>query len=302
MLKLETAPKAGITVDPVEPAEPGSSPWRDAWYRLSKNRLALIGGCIILLFAFLCLIAGLIAPDPDFQDLALYASPPGSAHWFGTDSLGRDLFSRVLHGGRISLAVGVVASMVALCIGVVYGTISGFYGGTVDAVMMRVVDILYALPFAIFVILLTVFFGSNLYLLFGAIGAVEWLTMARIVRGQVRSLRKMEFVEAAEALGISRRRIIFRHMIPNVLGPVIVYTTLTIPSVMLLESFLSFLGLGVQPPNASWGVLIHEGALAMEEFPWLLIFPGLAFSITLFSFNFLGDGLRDALDPRAAKD
>ncbi len=302
MPELAATPKAAALTDAAEPAEPGSSPWRDAWYRLSKNRLALAGGCIIILFAFLCLIAGWIAPDPDLQDLALYARPPGHAHWFGTDSLGRDLFSRVLHGGRISLAVGVVASTVALCIGVVYGTISGFYGGTVDAVMMRVVDILYALPFAIFVILLTVFFGSNLYLLFGAIGAVEWLTMARIVRGQVRSLRKMEFVEAAEALGISRRRIIFRHMIPNVLGPVIVYTTLTIPSVMLLESFLSFLGLGVQPPNASWGVLIHEGALAMEEFPWLLIFPGLAFSITLFSFNFLGDGLRDALDPRAAKD
>ncbi len=302
MLELEAEPQASAPANLPEPAELGSSPWRDAWYRLSKNRLALVGGCLILLFAFLCLIAGFIAPDPDFQDLALYASPPGHAHWFGTDSLGRDLFSRVLHGGRISLAVGVVASTVALCIGVVYGTISGFYGGTVDAVMMRIVDILYALPFAIFVILLTVFFGSNLYLLFGAIGAVEWLTMARIVRGQVRSLRKMEFVEAAEALGISRRRIILRHMIPNVLGPVIVYTTLTIPSVMLLESFLSFLGLGVQPPNASWGVLIHEGALAMEEFPWLLIFPGLAFSITLFSFNFLGDGLRDALDPRAAKD
>ena len=288
MPELEAAPTT-FAVPATEPAEPGSSPWRDAWYRLSKNRLALVGGCLIILFAFLCLIAGLIAPDPDFQDLALYASPPSHAHWFGTDALGRDLFSRVLHGGRISLAVGIVASMVALCIGVVYGTISGFYGGTVDAVMMRIVDILYALPFAIFVILLTVFFGSNLLLLFGAIGAVEWLTMARIV-------------EAAEALGISRRRIIFRHMIPNVLGPVIVYTTLTIPSVMLLESFLSFLGLGVQPPNASWGVLIHEGALAMEEFPWLLIFPGLAFSITLFSFNFLGDGLRDALDPRAAKD
>ncbi len=302
MLETEEAPGIAAIADPVEPAEPGSSPWRDAWYRLSKNRLALLGGCLIILFAFLCLIAGLIAPDPDFQDLALYASPPSHAHWFGTDALGRDLFSRVLHGGRISLAVGVVASTVALCIGVVYGTVSGFYGGTVDAVMMRIVDILYALPFAIFVILLTVFFGSNLLLLFGAIGAVEWLTMARIVRGQVRSLRKMEFVEAAEALGISRWRIIFRHMIPNVLGPVIVYTTLTIPSVMLLESFLSFLGLGVQPPNASWGVLIHEGALAMEEFPWLLIFPGLAFSITLFSFNFLGDGLRDALDPRAAKD
>jgi oligopeptide transport system permease protein len=214
----------------------------------------------------------------------------------------RDLFARVLFGGRISLAVGVVATAVALCIGVIYGTVSGFLGGTVDAVMMRVVDILYALPFTIFVILLTVFFGSNLILLFAAIGAVEWLTMARIVRGQVRSLRKMEFIEAAEALGISKKRIIFRHMIPNVLGPIIVYTTLTIPSVMLLEAFLSFLGLGVQPPNASWGVLIGEGAKDMEEFPWLLIFPGIALSITLFSFNFLGDGLRDALDPRASKD
>ena len=179
---------------------------------------------------------------------------------------------------------------------------AGFFGGKVDALMMRIVDILYALPFAIFVILLTVFFGSNLFLLFGAIGAVEWLTMARIVRGQVRTLRKMEFVEAALSLGLRKRRIIFRHMIPNVLGPVIVYTTLTIPSVMLLEAFLSFLGLGVQPPNASWGVLIHDGAEKMEDFPWLLVFPGLAFSLTLFSFNFLGDGLRDALDPRASKD
>ena len=222
--------------------------------------------------------------------------------------------------------MGVVATFVALTIGVVYGTISGYYGGNVDAVMMRVVDIIYALPFVIFVILLSVFFNNdetrerinhvihavglrfslgsefNIILLFAAIGAVEWLTMARIVRGQVRSLRRMDFVEAAEALGIRTRRIIFRHMIPNVLGPIIVYTTLTIPSVMLLEAFLSFLGLGVQPPNASWGTLIGDGAKSMEEFPWLLVYPGLALSITLFSFNFLGDGLRDALDPRSSKD
>ena len=301
MVALEEAPESTSAL-PAPAAESGASLWRDAWHRLLKNKLALAGGCVIIVLTLLCILANLIGLPPDYQDLSLYASPPGRAHWFGTDTLGRDLFARVLFGGRISLAVGVVATAVALCIGVVYGTVSGFFGGTVDAVMMRIVDILYALPFTIFVILLTVFFGSNLILLFAAIGAVEWLTMARIVRGQVRSLRKMEFIEAAEALGISRRRIIFRHMIPNVLGPIIVYTTLTIPSVMLLEAFLSFLGLGVQPPNASWGVLIGEGAKSMEEFPWLLIFPGLALSITLFSFNFLGDGLRDALDPRASKD
>ena len=300
---LETAEVKAVAAAPAEPEpETGGSLWRDAWHRLLKNKLAVAGGCIIVFVALACLLAGVIAPDPNAQDLNTYITGPSRAHWFGTDPLGRDLFARVLWGGRVSLAVGVVATFVALCIGVVYGTVAAFLGGKIDALMMRVVDILYALPFTIFVILLTVFFGSNLLLLFGAIGAVEWLTMARIVRGQVRTLRKMEFVEAALSLGLTKRRIIFRHMIPNVLGPGIVYTTLTIPSVMLLEAFLSFLGLGVQPPNASWGVLIHDGAEKMEDFPWLLIFPGLAFSMTLFSFNFLGDGLRDALDPRASKD
>lgn len=293
----------------------GSSLWEDAWRRLIRNRLAVFGGLVVLLMAIVCGIAPLLPiADPNAQDLANYATAPNWAHWFGTDILGRDLFSRVLFGGRISLAVGIVATGVALVIGVIYGTVAGFIGGATDAVMMRIVDILYALPFTIFVILLKVFLNDvkigghtigdeySIYLLFAAIGAVEWLTMARIVRGQVRSLRRLEFIEAAEALGLGRRRIIFRHMIPNVLGPVIVYTTLTIPSVMLFESFLSFLGLGVGPPNASWGVLIGDGQKAMEEFPWLLIFPGLALAIALFSFNFLGDGLRDALDPRAAKD
>ncbi len=327
MLELEAVKQAkALESATPETAEAGSSLWRDAWHRLLKNKLSVVGGVIVIIVTLLCAFAGVIAPDPNSQDLALYASAPSHAHWFGTDTLGRDLFARVLFGGRISLAVGMVATLVALCIGVVYGTISGYYGGNVDAVMMRIVDIIYALPFTIFVILLSVFFNNdetrarinhvihatglkfslgsefNIVLLFAAIGAVEWLTMARIVRGQVRSLRKMDFVEAAEALGIRPQRIIFRHMIPNVLGPIIVYTTLTIPSVMLLEAFLSFLGLGVQPPNASWGVLIGEGAKSMEEFPWLLTYPGLALSITLFSFNFLGDGLRDALDPRASKD
>ncbi len=330
---LETEEVTKIATDdtpaPLIPAEAeaGTSLWQDAWHRLLKNKLSIFGGIVVIVVGLLCICAGLIAPSPNAQNLDLHETPPSAAHWFGTDTLGRDLFARVLYGGRISLAVGVVATAVALLIGVVYGTVSGYYGGNVDAVMMRIVDIIYALPFTIFVILLSVFFNNdqtrdrinhvlhavfgngvtlgsefNIILLFAAIGAVEWLTMARIVRGQVRSLRKMDFVEAAIALGVPTRRIIFRHMIPNVLGPIVVYTTLTIPSVMLLEAFLSFLGLGVQPPNASWGVLIQEGAKSMEEFPWLLIFPGLALSVTLFSFNFLGDGLRDALDPRASKD
>jgi oligopeptide transport system permease protein len=207
-----------------------------------------------------------------------------------------------MYGSRVSLTVGFIATSVALLIGVLWGATAGFLGGRVDAIMMRIVDVLYALPFTIFIILLTVVFGSSMLLLFLAIGAVEWLTMARIVRGQVLTIKRQEFVEAAISMGLSPWQIITRHLIPNVLGPIIVYTTLTIPSVILLESFLSFLGLGIQPPQSSWGSLISGGVETMEEFPWLLIFPGLALSITLFSLNFLGDGLRDALDPRASKD
>jgi len=199
--------------------------------------------------------------------------------------------------------VGLVATFVALAIGVTYGAVAGFFGGKIDAVMMRIVDIMYALPFTIFVILLMVFFGRNIFLLFFAIGAVEWLTMARIVRGQIISIKKMEYIEAARALGLGKRRIIFRHMIPNILGPIIVYTTLTIPAVMLLEAFLSFLGLGVQPPMEFLGrARLKTAPKKMEEFWWLLVFPGGVFSLTLFSLNFLGDGLRDALDVRSSKD
>jgi len=236
------------------------------------------------------------------QNLLLGASPPSAEHWLGTDIFGRDMLTRIMYGSRVSLMVGFIATAVALIIGILWGTIAGYAGGKVDAVMMRLVDILYALPFMIFIVLLMVVFGRNILLLFLAIGAVEWLTMARIVRGQVQSLRKQEFVEAAVSLGLSRWAIIRRHLIPNTLGPVIVYTTLTIPSVMLLEAFLSFLGLGIQPPQSSWGLLISYGVETMEEYPWLLIFPGLTLSITLFSLNFLGDGLRDALDPKASKD
>ncbi|MDF1831936.1 MAG: ABC transporter permease [Porticoccaceae bacterium] len=288
---------------PLAPAEKGSSLWRDAWHRLQKNKMALLG---LVVMVAMCIIA-LLTPwitvyGYEEQNLLLGASPPSAAHWLGTDTLGRDLLTRILYGSRISLAVGFIATAVALLIGVIYGTVAGYMGGRIDAAMMRLVDILYALPFMIFIILLMVIFGRNILLLFLAIGAVEWLTMARIVRGQVQSLRQQEFVEAAVSIGLGPWAIIRRHLIPNTLGPVIVYTTLTIPSVMLLESFLSFLGLGIQPPQSSWGLLISYGVETMEEYPWLLIFPGLALSLTLFALNFLGDGLRDALDPRASKD
>ena len=293
-------PSAELTPDQLEQ---GSSLWHDAWHRLAKNKLALFGGIMLVVLGLACVLGPLFSSYSYEQiDLALGASAPSAEHWLGTDTLGRDQLVRILVGGRISIGVGLCATLVALTIGVVYGAVSGFFGGKIDVVMMRIVDIMYALPFTIFVILLMVFFGRNIVLLFVAIGAVEWLTMARIVRGQILSLKRMEFIEAAHAMGLGRRRIIFRHMIPNVLGPIIVYTTLTIPAVMLLEAFLSFLGLGVQPPLSSWGVLIKDGAEKMEEFWWLLVFPGTIFSLTLFSLNFLGDGLRDALDVRSAKD
>lgn len=285
-----------------EDTERGHSLWSDAWHRLRRNRAAFAGGILLLVLAFACAAGPLFSQSYEEQNLDLGAVPPSAQHWLGTDTLGRDLLARTLYGGRISIMVGLVATFVALAIGVTYGAVAGYFGGKVDAFMMRVVDILYALPFAIFVILLMVFFGRNIFLLFFAIGAVEWLTMARIVRGQVLSIKRMEFIEAARALGLGRRRIIFRHVIPNVLGPVIVYTSLTIPAVMLLESFLSFLGLGVQAPMSSWGVLIKDGSEKMEEFWWLLVFPGALFFLTLLSLNLLGDGLRDALDVRASKD
>ncbi|MFM1919809.1 MAG: hypothetical protein RLZZ303_1443 [Candidatus Hydrogenedentota bacterium] len=283
--------------------ERGASLWMDAWRRLRKNRLAVAGAILLTVVVVLSLAGPWFSPYSfEDQDTALGAASPSGAHWLGTDPLGRDLLTRILYGGRISLLVGVAATSVSLLIGVLYGALAGFAGGRVDAVMMRVVDVLYALPFTIFVIILMVFFGRNFILLFLAIGAVEWLTMARIVRSQVLTIREKEYIEAAQVLGLSRRRIILRHILPNTLGPVIVYVTLTIPQVMLVEAFLSFLGLGVQPPMSSWGILIREGVETMEEFPWLLVFPSIALSLTLFSLNFLGDGLRDALDPRASKD
>lgn len=283
--------------------EKGRSLTQDAILRLRKNKMAMISLYFLLLLIVVAILTPWIAPfSYEEQNLALGASAPSAQHWLGTDILGRDQLTRIMYGSQISLAVGFIATSVALTIGVLWGAIAGFVGGKVDSIMMRIVDGLYALPFTIFIILLTVVFGSSLLLLFLAIGAVEWLTMARIVRGQVLTIKKQEFVEAAVSMGLSPWRIITRHLIPNVLGPVIVYTTLTIPSVILLESFLSFLGLGIQPPASSWGSLISSGVETMEEYPWLLIFPGLVLTMTLFSLNFLGDGLRDALDPKASKD
>ncbi len=281
----------------------GTSLWEDALYRLRQNKLAMIGMVYLIFMVIICLLTPWIAPyGYEEQNLRLGAVPPNAEHWLGTDTFGRDMLTRILYGGRLSLLVGFIATAVALVIGVTYGAIAGYAGGKTDNVMMRLVDIFYALPYMIFIILLMVVFGRNLLLLFLAIGAVEWLVMARIVRGQIQSLRQQEYVEAAMSLGLSPAAIIIKHLIPNALGPVIVYTTLTIPNVMLLEAFLSFLGLGIQPPQSSWGVLISYGVETMEEYPYLLIFPGLALTLTLFALNFLGDGLRDALDPKASKD
>ncbi len=325
----------------------GRSLWQDAWSRLRRNRLAVV--CMVLLACITaaCFIGPFMVPwNPRVTNLKLKAVPPGTTetlsredflrhrfandtdyekalkidtatpakttltHWLGTDTLGRDLLARILTGGQVSLMVGIIATLVALIIGVGYGATAGYVGGRGDAAMMRAVDILNALPFLIFVILLTTMlgewaeerFGNSLPLIYAAIGAVEWLTMARIVRAQVQGLVKQEFVDAARSLGLPPNRIIFRHIIPNVLGPVIVFATLTVPAVMLLEASLSFLGLGVRPPDSSWGTLIDDGATNMETSWWMLAYPASLFSLTLFCLNFAGDGLRDALDVKSSKD
>ena len=298
----------------------GTSLWRDAWRRLLRNKLAVFGLVVVVLIT----IASVIGPTviqktmgftPDYiptNDIRLvksfppFTGPNGEFSWthpMGTDNTGRDQFARVLQGGQISLFVGIISTLVSLLIGVSYGAIAGYAGGRVDNIMMRLVDVLYSLPYVIVVIVLLSMFRSQtprgqLILLFIALGSVSWLTMARIVRGQVLSLKNQEFVMAARATGVSAPRIIFRHIVPNTLGPVIVYATLTIPQIMLTEAFLSFLGFGVQAPLASWGSLASDGIQNIAIFPWQLIFPGVTMALTLFSLNFLGDGLRDALDPQ----
>jgi oligopeptide transport system permease protein len=279
----------------------GRGLWRDATRRIRQNRAATTSLAVLCLLTILSVVGPALSPyaiDDIFWDSIGTAPTLASGHLFGTDANGRDLLVRTLFAGRISLAVGLAASLVSVVVGVAWGTVSGYLGGRTDAWMMRIVDVLYALPFMFFVILLMVYFGRNIILIFIAIGMVEWLDMARIVRGQTLSIKRKEFVEAARAIGTPPLLIVIRHVIPNVLGPVAVFATLTVPRVILFESFLSFLGLGIQEPMTSWGVLISEGAAQMESAPWTLIFPATFLAITLFSLNFVGDGLRDALDPK----
>ncbi len=282
-------------------SERGNSPFQDAWRRLRRHRVAVISIWVLSAIVVIAVAGPLLSPYPfDRQDLPRQLQPPSLEHPFGTDAVGRDLMTRVMRGGRISLAVGIVATLVSLLIGVGWGMTAGWQGGKTDEAMMRFVDLLYSLPFMFFVILLVAFFGQSLLLLFLALGAVQWLTMSRIVRGEMKRLRSSEFVEASIALGLPRHRIFLRHLLPNMLGPILVYATLTVPSVMLEEAFLSFLGLGVQPPDASWGSLANEGASAINALNtnwWLILFPGLFLGLTLLALNFLGDGIRDAFDP-----
>lgn len=322
---VHIGPEMAVAEADVHPDETGTfvrgtSLWRDAWRRLLKNKLAVFGLAVVVVVTVSSIIGPTVIKSvtgytPDFipsQDQKLtrsfppFTGPDGEFSWLhpmGTDNSGRDQLARVLQGGQISLFVGLLSTFVSLLIGVSYGAIAGYVGGRIDNVMMRIVDVLYSMPYVIVVIVLLSMFRSQtprgqLILLFIALGSVSWLTMARIVRGQVLSLKNQEFVLAARATGVSNTRIIFRHLIPNTLGPVIVYATLTIPQIMLTEAFLSFLGFGVQAPLASWGSLATDGIQNIAIFPWQLIFPGVTMALTLFSLNFLGDGLRDALDPQ----
>ena len=277
----------------------GSSLWDDAWRRFRKNRAAVYSVTILVLITLFVIFAPMLTHYAyDFNDWDALSAPPSARHFLGTDSLGRDLLSRAAVGGRISLLVGLSGALVAVVIGTLYGALAGFFGGKIDSLMMRFLEILNAFPFMLFVILLTTFFGRSLILIFAAVGLVSWLDVARIVRGQTLSLKHKEFVEAARVSGMSRRRIVVRHIIPNVLGVVMVYASLLVPGMIMYESFLSFLGLGVQEPMTSWGSMLQEGALTIETAPWQLLVPSFFLVATLFCFNFLGDGLRDALDPK----
>lgn len=300
MSVAEMIPGSPQRADLLQKAVKGRSLWDDARRRLLGNKAAVAGMVVLALMVLLAAIGPFLVPFhyDTVTKADVWAAPGVGGHLLGADSLGRDLLARLIAGLGVSLLIGVVATSVSLLIGVLWGAIAGYVGGRVDEVMMRIVDTLYSLPFIFFVILLMVTFGRNIFLIFLAIGAVEWLTMSRIVRGQTLSLKQKEFVEAARAAGLSGRQIILKHIVPNLLGPVVVYVTLTIPAIIIAESFLSFLGLGVQPPMASLGTLIANGAQDMEIAPWLLIFPSLTMIITLMAFNFIGDGLRDALDPK----
>ena len=288
-------------VDPVAIAPAGRSPWRDARVRFLRNRAAVASAVVLSLIALACVFGPMLLPNAfDSVDWNLMSAAPTRAGWhlFGTDELGRDLLVRTLIGGRISLLVGVLATLVSVTIGVVWGAVAGFAGGRVDSVMMRIVDMAYAVPYLLIAILVVTVFGRDILLVVAAIAAFSWLDMARVVRGQTLSIKSREFVEAARAIGVPTWRIIFQHVVPNLMGVVVIYTSIVVPGVILSESVLSFLGLGVQEPMTSWGVLIHDGAAVMSATPWMLLFPAVALSITLYCANFIGDGLRDALDPK----
>lgn len=283
------------------PAPPGRSPWADARTRFLRNKAAVASLATLLLIVAVCLVGPMLLPyDFDTADWDAMKTPPSwsGPHWWGTDESGRDLLVRCLIGGRISLMVGLLATLASVAIGIAWGATAGFIGGRVDNFMMRIVDMMYAVPYLLIAILLVTILGRDFYLVVLAITAFSWMDMARVVRGQTLSLRTMEFVEAARAIGVPTRRIIFSHIVPNLLGVVVVYTTVTVPSVILTESVLSFLGLGIQEPMTSWGVLIEDGTKVMDVAPWMLLFPAALLSITLYCFNFIGDGLRDALDPK----
>jgi oligopeptide transport system permease protein len=272
------------------------------WQRFRRDRAAVWSGWFLVTIAAVCFLSPLIAPYPYMaQDLAHSAAAPSTAHWLGTDLLGRDVLSRLLQGGMISLFVGLIATAVALAVGICYGVLAAEVGGRAEDALMRFVDIVSTLPLTLIVILCTVVFGQNMPMIFLAVGGVSWLTMARIIRNQTRELKASQFVQAAESLGQSRWGIFSRHYLPSLAGTIAVCATLTVPGVMLLEAFVSFLGLGVKAPMTSWGLMIKEGADIMEECPWLLISPSVVFALTLLSLNFLGDGLRDAFDPRSSR-
>jgi oligopeptide transport system permease protein len=285
----------------IEALVKGRSLWSDARLRFMRNKAALLSLCLLSFIALACIAGPWLLPHAfDSADWDAMSIPPGwkNAHFWGTDDAGRDLLVRCLIGGRVSLTVGLLATMASVSIGIVWGATAGFIGGKVDTLMMRIVDMMYAIPYLLIAILLVTILGREFYLVVLTITAFSWMDMARVVRGQTLSLRSMEYVEAARAMGVSTTRIIFRHIVPNLLGVVVIYTTVTVPGVILTESVLSFLGLGIQEPMTSWGVLIQDGAKAMEVTPWILLFPAGLLSVTLYCFNFIGDGLRDALDPK----
>ena len=284
-----------------QPSVHGRSPWADARQRFMRNRAAVWSTIILCVIIIGCIVGPWVLPNAfDSADWDAMSQAPSwkNYHWFGTDDSGRDLLVRTLMGGRISLMVGLLATLTSASLGIVWGATAGFIGGRTDAIMMRIVDMMYAVPYLLIAILLITVMGRDFYLVVITITVFSWMTMARVVRGQTLSLRSKEFVEAARAIGVSTRTIIFRHIIPNLLGVVVIYATVTVPSVILVESVLSFLGLGIQEPMTSWGVLIHDGTSVMEISPWILLFPAGLLSITLYCFNFIGDGLRDALDPK----